>query len=64
LSVIVLTAPERIENVERAFDAGAHAYLVKPARMQELIAMIRSMCDWPQYNQFAPLNHAVRKTAR
>jgi DNA-binding response OmpR family regulator len=45
LSVIVLTAPERIENVERAFEAGAHAYLAKPARMQELIAMIRSMCD-------------------
>ena len=64
LSIIVLTTSERVEDVERAFDAGAQAYLVKPATMQGLIAMIRSLCDWLQYNQFPPLKDAVRKMAQ
>ena len=61
ISITILTASLRPEDVERAFDSGAHSFLVKPATVAELVAMIRSMCDWLQYNHFPPLNEAVRR---
>lgn len=61
MSIIILTASMRDEDVEQAFDAGAHSFLVKPATMEQLATMIRSMCDWLQYNHFPPLNGAVRR---
>jgi CheY-like chemotaxis protein len=38
--VEVLTASSRPGDVERAFDAGANSYFVKPSRMEELIEMV------------------------
>ena len=61
LTVVVLTASMRIEDVERAFDLGANSFLVKPSAMEDLIAMIRCLRDWLQINQFPPLHEAVRK---
>ena len=61
LTVVVLTASMRVEDVERAFDLGANSFLVKPSAMEDLIAMIRCLRDWLQINQFPPLHEAVRK---
>jgi CheY-like chemotaxis protein len=61
LSIIVLSASERPEDVERAFDLGAHSYLVKPRTLSDLTKMIRCLRDWLQYNHFPPLNEAVRR---
>ena len=61
LPIIILTASSRMEDVERAFDLGANCFLVKPATLEELIAMIRCLRDWLQYNHFPPGNQAVRR---
>lgn len=55
LTIITLTASPRPEDVERAFDLGTNAYLVKPATMAGLIAMICCLRDWLEYNHFPPL---------
>ena len=61
LSIIVLSASMRTEDVERAFDLGAHSFLVKPGTIEDLTGMIRCLRDWLQYNHFPPLNEAVRR---
>jgi CheY-like chemotaxis protein len=58
LSIIILTASARQEDLERAFDLGANSYLVKPATMAGLIAMICCLRDWLEYNHFPPLHDA------
>ena len=61
LSIIILTASMRPEDVERAFDLGATSYLVKPSNIDALTAMIRCLRDWVQINHFPPLNDMVTK---
>jgi CheY-like chemotaxis protein len=61
LSTIVLTASLRPEDVERAFELGAHSYLVKPAALENLVAMIRCLRDWLKLNHFPPLNAHVKR---
>ncbi len=56
IMLIVLTASMRIEDVERAFDLGANSFLVKPASMRDLVAMIGCLRDWLHYNQFSVLD--------
>ena len=55
LSIIILTASGRQEDLERAFDLGANSYLIKPPTMSALIAMICCLRDWLDYNHFPPL---------
>lgn len=55
LSIIVLTASMRTEDVERAFDLGANSFLVKPGNIEELVAMSRCLRDWIQINHFSAL---------
>ena len=61
LAIIILTASMRSEDVERAFDLGATAFLVKPSNLETLAAMMRCLCDWVQINHFPSLNEAGRK---
>lgn len=56
LSIIVLTASMRAEDVERAFDLGANSFLVKPSSLEALATMIRCLRDWIQINHFPSLN--------
>jgi CheY-like chemotaxis protein len=60
LSIIILTASSRQEDIERAFDLGANSYLVKPATMAGLIAMICCLRDWLEYNHFPSLQEVAR----
>lgn len=55
LTVAVLTASMRAEDVNRAFDLGANSFLVKPGRMEDLISMLRSLREWLRYNHFPAL---------
>ena len=61
LPTIVLTASLRAEDVERAFELGAHSYLVKPAALEDLVGMIRCLRDWLKLNHFPPLNEHVKR---
>ncbi len=60
ISIIILSASLRTEDVERAFDLGANAFLVKPATLEQLITMIRRLRDWLEINHFPPLNVGFR----
>ncbi|MCI0745976.1 MAG: hypothetical protein L0Y58_11265 [Verrucomicrobia subdivision 3 bacterium] len=55
LPIFILTASSRLEDVERAFDLGANAYLVKPGNLDELIEMAKCLHAWINLNHFAPL---------
>jgi CheY-like chemotaxis protein len=58
LSVIVLTASARADDVQQAFELGVNSYLVKPSTMAALIAMICCLRDWLEYNHFPALQPA------
>jgi CheY-like chemotaxis protein len=60
-SVIILSASSRPEDVTQAFKLGAHAYLVKPSTLDDLVAMIRCLHQWLHYNHFPPFVGEVRK---
>jgi CheY-like chemotaxis protein len=68
LTIIVLTASPREEDVERVADLGANAFLVKPISLDALTSMMRWVCDWTAFSCFPPLRaektnekHAVRE---
>jgi CheY-like chemotaxis protein len=52
LPVIVLTASLHKQDIQRAFDMGANAFLVKPVELKKLTEMVRSIeLFWLQQNQ-------------
>src|SRR5687768_11610983 len=53
LSVTMLTASLRPEDVDLAFDLGANSYLVKPSNLESLADMLRTLRDWIGINHFA-----------
>jgi len=59
IPVVILTASLRTEDVQRAFDLGANAFLCKPPTLDQLTTMIRRFCDWLDINQFPVLNEVV-----
>ncbi len=44
-----------IEDIERLFDLGANAYLVKSSNLEELVEMPNASVSWLSFNRFAPL---------
>jgi len=61
LSVVILTASLREEDVDRAFDLGANAFLVKPSSIEALTAIGRCLRDWIGCTHFPQLNELVRR---
>lgn len=59
LSVIVMSASRREDDVARAFDLGASAYLVKPGSQSELVEMMCCLRAWLRFNHFPPLSPFV-----
>ncbi len=52
LPVLVYTSSSRPDDIGRAYEAGANAYLVKPSSLHELAALARSVRDfWLVRNQ-------------
>ena len=58
LSIIILTASNRSEDVNRAFDLGATSFLVKPIELEALASMLRRLCDWAEINRFPAVHEA------
>ena len=48
-------------DVDRAFDLGANAFLVKPSSIEALTAIGRSLRDWIGCTHFPQLNELVRR---
>ena len=61
VSIVILTASMRTEDVKQAFELGAHSFLVKPATIEKLGAVLRCLRDWLQINHFPPLNETVTR---
>ena len=53
----ILSASNRLEDVQHAYDLGAASYLVKPANLDELMQMTKSLVAWLKVNHFAPPIH-------
>ena len=53
--VNILSASSRDEDVERAFDYGANAYIVKPSKVDALIEMLKAWHSLAQFNAFPAL---------
>jgi len=51
-TVHVLTASSRPVDVERAFDLGVNAYLVKPSKLEALEDMVRAWYNLAQFQAF------------
>ena len=49
LIVYVLTSSCRIEDVRRAYDLGANSYVMKPARLDDLIAFVTALHTWHRF---------------
>src|SRR5688572_10306753 len=56
LSVTMLTASLRPEDVDLAFELGANSYLVKPSNLESLADMLRTLRDWIGINHFASVS--------
>lgn len=52
LPVLVFSSSNRPDDVERAYDAGANGYLVKPNSLAQLTSLIQALRDfWMQHNR-------------
>jgi CheY-like chemotaxis protein len=49
LVVYVLSASARDADVQRAYALGANSYVVKPSRMDELVAFVAAMHQWHRF---------------
>ena len=54
LCVCILSASSRPEDIARAYDLGANAYLVKPGNLAGLMHLATSLLAWVRLVQFAP----------
>ena len=59
LTVIILTASLREEDVDRAFDLGANSFLVKPSSIEALTSLGRTLRDWIGCTHFPQLAQPV-----
>ncbi len=51
IPVVVLTSSHELEDVDRAYDLGANAYLVKPLRFEEFMEAMEVVGDfWVFFN--------------
>lgn len=49
LIVYVLTASARAADVERAYELGVNAYIVKPSRIDDLTMMVARLHEWHHF---------------
>ena len=51
LPVFVFTSSRHQEDIDRAYDLGANAYLVKPVGFDNLVEELKSLQQWLQLNE-------------
>ena len=61
ITIIILTASRRSDDVKQAYSLGVNSFLVKPATIEKLVQMVGCLRDWLHMNQVASLNGVVRK---
>jgi CheY-like chemotaxis protein len=49
LIVHVMTASSRDADVQRAYELGANSYVVKPSRVDELVAFVTALRQWHRF---------------
>lgn len=55
IPVVMLSASENPDDMKKAFDCGANAYLVKPNKLLELSETLNSICNfWLQHHKTIP----------
>ncbi len=64
LTVIILTASLREEDVDRAFDLGANSFLVKPSSIEGLTSIACCLRDWIGCTHFPHLAEPVDTSPR
>ena len=62
LTIIILSASMRNEDVERTYYLGASGFLVKPSTLEKLVTMMRSLCAWIEINHFPPLRELAEES--
>jgi CheY-like chemotaxis protein len=55
IRVNILSASGRQEDIDRAFDLGANSYLIKPAKLDELTHLAKTLVTWLKLSQFPTL---------
>ena len=53
-TVHMLTTSTRIDDVERAYELGANSYVIKPNRVDELVAFVAALHTWHQFACISP----------
>lgn len=61
--VHVLSASSRPEDIERAYELGVNAYLVKPGNLDGLVAMARCLLGWTRLSHFPLSGEAEARAA-
>jgi CheY-like chemotaxis protein len=64
LVVHVFTASCREADVERAYDLGANSYILKPGRLDELVALASALGQWHQFLCLAPKPRVQKPVAQ
>ena len=54
LIVHVMSSSARATDVAKAYTLGANSYVVKPSRVEELIAFVRALHEWHRFVRLAP----------
>ena len=62
LVVHVLTASSRTLDVQRAYDLGANSYLLKPSRVDELMALATALDRWHHFVCLPPKSESEKPT--
>lgn len=61
LVVVIFTCSDLQQDINRAFDLGANAYLLKPAKFEQLKEMVRALDEfWCKLNRFPNCNYVQR----
>jgi len=63
LRVYILSASNRPQDIQRAYDLGANSYLVKPGNLDGLLAMAKCLVSWLKLNHFAPIIEETNSTS-
>ena len=57
IPVIIFTSSKEISDINRAYELGTNAYLVKPVDMKDLLEMLRNISEfWLGANRFPSLH--------
>ena len=57
--VYILSASNRAEDIQRAYELGANSYLVKPSTLDELTVVAKGLLAWLKLSHFSAADEAA-----